>query len=129
MSIQTKLRTNEIIPNDNICYPIGTILAVKKQYEKLGLSRVFSKHKNKGLDINTLVMALVSYKLTDNFSISKASNWINRDEVLDSFCLKNFQSRPFYRPLDIIRKNNEAVIAHTQDCLFDNHDFEHPNVN
>ena len=113
MSIQTKLRTNEIIPNDNICYPIGTILAVKKQYEKLGLSRVFSKHKNKGLDINTLVMALVSYKLTDNFSISKASNWINRDEVLDAFGLEKFQERTLYRLLEIIGKNNEEVIADT----------------
>ena len=38
MTIQTKLRTNEIIPNSNMCFPIDTILAVKKQYEKLGFS-------------------------------------------------------------------------------------------
>ena len=35
-------------------------------------------------------MPLVSYKLTDNFSINKANDWINRDEVLDTFDPVNF---------------------------------------
>jgi len=26
-----RTKTDEIIPNENICFPIGTILAVKKQ--------------------------------------------------------------------------------------------------
>jgi len=129
MTIQTKLRTNEITPNNNICFPIGTIIAVKKQYDKLGLSRVFSKHKNKGRDTNTLLMALVSYKLTDNFIISKANDWINRDEVLDTFDLEKFQERTLYRLLEIIGKNKEEIIAYIQDCLFEKHDFEHTNIN
>ena len=33
-------------------------------------------------------MALVSYKLTENFSISRASEWINQEEVLDIFGLE-----------------------------------------
>jgi hypothetical protein len=32
--MQTKLRTYEITPNDNICFPIGTILAVENLYEE-----------------------------------------------------------------------------------------------
>ncbi len=40
MTIQTKLRINEITLNNNICFPVGNILAVKKQYEKLGLSKL-----------------------------------------------------------------------------------------
>ncbi|RZB33266.1 MAG: hypothetical protein SRB1_01203 [Desulfobacteraceae bacterium Eth-SRB1] len=33
-------------------------------------------------------MALVSYKLTENFSISRAIEWINQEEVLDIFGLE-----------------------------------------
>ena len=70
--MQQNLRTYEIIPNKNICFPIGTVLAVNQLYEILDLPSVFSKHKNNGIDINNLLKALVSYKLTDNFSISNA---------------------------------------------------------
>ena len=44
--MQTKLRTYEITPNDNICFPIGTILAVENLYEELNLSSILGKHKN-----------------------------------------------------------------------------------
>jgi hypothetical protein len=44
---QTKLRTYEITPNDNICFPIGTILAVKNKYEKLDFEGVFGKYKKR----------------------------------------------------------------------------------
>ncbi len=126
---QTKLRTDEIIPNDNICFPIGTILAVKKQYEKLGFSSIFGKHKKKGRDINSLIKALLSYKLTENFSISKASEWINRNEVLETFDLEKFEERTLFRALENIGKNREEIIANIQDCLFQTYDFEHTDIN
>ncbi len=126
---QTKLRTDEIIPNDNICFPIGTILAVKKQYEKLDFSGVFGKHKKKGLDINSLIQALLSYKLTENFSISKASEWINRNEVLETFALREFEERTLFRTLENIGKNREEIIANIQDSLFKTYDFEHTDIN
>jgi len=97
MRYQTKLRTDEIIPNENICFPIGTILAVKNKYNKLDLSGVFEKFKTKGRDINSLIQAHLSYKLTENFSISKASEWINRDEVLETFNLEKFEERTLFR--------------------------------
>lgn len=74
-------------------------------------------------------MALVSYKLTDNFSISKANDWINRDEVLDTFELEKFHERTLYRLLDTIGKNREEIIADIQDCIFEKYDFEHTNIN
>lgn len=43
--MQTKLRTIDLIPNDNICFPIGTILAVNKFYDVLDFSTIFGKHK------------------------------------------------------------------------------------
>ena len=126
---QTKLRTDEIIPNDNICFPIGTILAVKKQYEKLDFSGIFGKHKKKGRDINSLIKALLSYKLTENFSISKASEWINRNEVLETFDLGKFEERTLFRALENIGKNREEIIADIQDRLFQKYDFEHTDIN
>ena len=111
MSHQTKLRTHEIIPNENICFPIGTILAVKNKYEKLDFSGVFDKHKKKGRDINSLIQALLSYKLTENLSVSKASEWINRSQVLAIFNLETFEERTLFRTLEIIGNNREEIIA------------------
>ena len=72
MFVQTRLRTFGITPNDNICFPVGTIFAVQGQYEKLGFPAVFGKYKKKGRDLNSLIMTLVSYKLTENFIIGRA---------------------------------------------------------
>jgi transposase len=127
--MQAKLRTYDIIPNDNICFPIGTILAVNELYDVLDLSTVFGKHKKNGFDINDLLKALVSYKLTDNFSINKAHEWINRDEVLDIFNLEKFSERTLYRVLEILGNNRETIISDIQDRLFTRYDFEHTNVN
>ncbi len=55
MTYQTKLRTDEIIPNENICFPVRTILAVRNKYDKLDFSSVFEKYKKKGRDINLLI--------------------------------------------------------------------------
>ncbi|MFZ2498682.1 MAG: IS1634 family transposase, partial [Methanosarcina sp.] len=64
----TKQRAFPTIPNKNICVPIGSILSVQLFYEKLNFCDIFSKHKNKGLDLNSLLIGLLSYKLTENFS-------------------------------------------------------------
>ncbi len=127
--MQTKLRTFNIIPNGNICFPIGTILAVNQLYGILDLSTVFSKHKKNGIDINSLLKALVSYKLTDNFSISKTHEWINRDEVLDIFSLPEFSERTLYRVLETLGNNRETIISDIQDRLFARYDFEHTYIN
>ena len=127
--MQTKLRTFEIIPNENICFPIGTILAVNQLYDLLDLPTVFGKHKKSGISINDLLKALVSYKLTDNFSISKAHQWINRNEVLDIFNLPEFSERTLYRVLETLGNNRSTIISDIQDRLFARYDFEHTNIN
>jgi transposase len=129
VKMQQKLRTYEIIPNKNICFPIGTVLAVNQLYEILDLPSVFGKHKKNGIDISDLIKALVSYKLTDNFSISKAHEWINREEVLDTFTLPEFSERTLYRVLETLGNNRETIISDIQDRLFARYDFEHTNIN
>jgi len=126
---QTKLRTYEIKSNKNITFPIGTVVAVQQYYQKLDLNSVFGKHKKKGIDINGLMQSLVSYKLTENQSISKASDWINRKEVLDEFDLKPFEERTLFRALETVGANREQILFDIQDILFSKYDFPHTNTN
>ena len=126
---QTKLRTYDIKSNKNITFPIGTVVAVQKYYQKLDFDAVFGKHKKKGADINSLIQALVSYKLTENQSISKGSEWINRKEVLDEFNLDEFEERTLFRVLEIIGGNKEEIMLDIQDNLFAKYEFEHTNTN
>ena len=129
MTRQTQLRTRLIRPNENISFPIGTIHTVGEYYNKLGLSDVFGKHKKRGIDFNSLLKALLSYKLTENLSISKASEWINRDEVLKVFVLESFHERTLFRVLERIGENREEIMSDTQDNLFNRYEFEHTNIN
>lgn len=66
------------IPNKNICVPIGPIFAVQFFYEKISFYDIFNKRKSRSLDFNSLLIGLVSYKLTDIFSIKEASKWLTQ---------------------------------------------------
>ena len=125
----TKLRTEYVKPNNNISFPIGTVLTVQKYYRYLKLSRIFGKYKKRGRGINALIEALVSYKLTENQSITKAADWINREEVLNTFHLESFEQRTLYRILETIGNNREEIMADIQDVLFEVYDFEHTDIN
>jgi transposase len=129
VKMQTELRTNEIEANENISFPIGTIFLVRKLFEVLNFNGVFGKHKKNGIDINKLIRALVSYKLTDNFSIKRSHEWINRPEVLDEFNLSSFSERTLYRVLEILGANRDEIISDIQDVLFERYDFEHTDIN
>lgn len=125
---QTLLRTDVIKPNQNITFPIGTVLTVRKFSEKLNFSRLFGNFKKRGRDIVKLIEALISYKLTENFSITRASEWINRPEVLKRFGLKSFEQRTLFRCLETLGKNYEEIISNIQDVLFENYDFPKTDV-
>ncbi len=72
MNIKTKIRAFSIIPKKNIDIRIGSMLAVQYFYEKLSFHDIFSKHKSKGLDLNSLLIGcLVRYKINENFSIKE----------------------------------------------------------
>jgi transposase len=78
MNTKTKIRALFTILNKDICVPIGPILAVQFFYEKISFYDIFNKHKSRSLDFNSLLIGLVSYKLTDNFSIKEASKWLTQ---------------------------------------------------
>lgn len=105
------------------------MLAVQEYYEYLELEQVFGKHKKRGVDINALIQALLSYKLTENHSITKACDWINRKEVLDVFGLEKFSKRTLNRVLEILGANHEEIMADLQDALFESYEFGHTDIN
>ena len=74
---QTKLRTYEINSNKNITFPIGTAVSVQKYSEKLDFEKIFGKYKKKGRELNALIEALITYRLSENQSIRK----FGRNEV------------------------------------------------
>jgi len=124
-----KRRAFPTIPNKNICLAMGPIVVVNHYYEKLNFSEVFGKHKSKGLDINSLLVGLLSYKLTENFSIKEASKWMNLEEILDILGLKSFSERTLYRTLETIGQNKEEILCDILNHLFSEYDFEHTDVN
>jgi transposase len=124
-----KPRTYEIVPNQNISFPIGTIVTVEKLYQVLKCNEIFGKHKKNGIDVNKLLKALISYKMSENFSIKQAHEWINREEVLEIFDLEPFGERTLYRILETIGANKEEIISNIQDVMFERYDFEHTDIN
>lgn len=129
MNIKTKIRAFPTIPNKNKCVSIGSMLAVQYFYEKLNFSDVFSKHKSKGLDLNSLLIGLVSYKLTENFSIKEASKWLNQKEILEILNLKSFHEKVLYRTLEILGRNKETILAEILDNLFSVYGFGETDIN
>ena len=129
MNLKTKIRAFSTIPNKNICFPIGSILAVQFFYEKLNLYDIFSKHKSRGLDLNSLLIGLVSYKLTENFSIKEAGKWLNQEEILEILNLESFNERVLYRTLENIGCNKEEILSDILNSLFSVYDFEGTDIN
>jgi len=129
MRTKTKTRTNNIISNDNISFPIGTALAVKRYSSKLGFENIFSKFKQRGIPLKGLVEALISYKLSENVSLTRGSDWINRKDVLEEFGLKSFEQKTLYRVIETVGANYSEVILDLQDVLFSLYDFSHTDIN
>ena len=129
MKNRNKTRTNTIETNDNISFPVGTILAVKKYSRKIELDQIFSPFKKRGIPLTGLVNALIVYKLSENLSLTKGSDWINRSEVLDMFGLKAFEQRTLFRAVELMGANYQQIILDLQDSLFEQYNFDNTDVN
>jgi len=117
------------ISSKNISFSVGTAFAVKKYAEKLCFGHIFSKFKQRGVPLQGLVEALISYKLSENLSLTRGSDWINRIEVLEEFGLRSFEQKTLYRAIETIGENYQEVILDLQDVLFSQYDFFHTDVN
>ena len=64
--MQTKLGTYDIVPNNNISFPIGTILTVEQLCDLLDLPTVFGKHKEEIMyEIQDLLFENYDFKHTN----------------------------------------------------------------
>ena len=126
---QKQLRTDGIAPNDNISFPIGSVEVAKECYSKLELSKVFSPLKCQGWDINNLIKGQISYRLSDNHSVSRCGEWMNRPEVLEAFGLEKFDKRVLYRTLEVIGENRHEIMKGILEHLFATYHFEHTDIN
>jgi transposase len=61
--------------------------------------------------------------------VTKAAEWINRKEVLETFDIKPFEQRTLYRVLEVLGENKEEIMYGIQDRIFDLYEFPHTNVN
>lgn len=129
MTKQTTLRPIELESNDNISFPIGTAMAVKKYGKKLDFEHIFSKFKKRGIELHHLIEALITYRLTENESICRGSDWINRPHVLEEFNLKGFEERTLFRALETAGENHEMIILLLQKNIFSQYQFPHTDIN
>ena len=126
---QTKLRTTELKQNNNISFPIGTVIAVKKYGQKLDFELIFSRLKKRGVELHRLIEALITYRLTENESICRGSDWINRSHVLEEFNLTEFEERTLFRALEVAGDNYEEIILLVQKSIFSQYEFPHTDIN
>ncbi|KKG21816.1 hypothetical protein EO97_12460, partial [Methanosarcina sp. 2.H.T.1A.15] len=97
--------------------------------DRLNFGDIFGKHKSKGLDLNSLLIGLLSYKLTENFSIKEAGKWLNQEEILEILNLERFHERVLYRTLELLGRNREEILSDILDSLFSVYGFEDTNIN
>ncbi len=127
---QTTLQTTtNLRHNNNISFPVGTAIAVKQYSQKLDFNQIFSGYKKRGIDLVHLLEALISYRLTENQSTSRASEWINRPDVLNEFGLESFEERTLFRTLEIIGENYEQIIHLLQKKIFSLYNFPNTDIN
>ena len=129
MTKQTTLRPSGLESNNNISFPVGTAIAVKKYSQKLDFEQILSRYKKRGVDIVHLIEALIAYRLTENGSICRASEWINRPDVLKQFGLGAFEERTLFRALEVVGDNYEEIILLLQKSIFSQYEFPHTDIN
>lgn len=115
--------------NSNISFPIGTAIAVQEYSQKLDFEHVFYRFKKRGIELARLVEAMLTYRLTENQSICRASEWVNRPDVLEQFSLSAFEERTLFRALEVVGDNYEEIILLLQKSIFSQYEFPHTDLN
>ena len=123
MSSKSKTRANRLEPNVNKSFSIGIPIVVDSYYHNLGFEKVFGPLKSKGVDINSLVRLLVTYKLVENHSIAKAGEWANQPHILKRYGLERFNQQTLYRTLERLGAHDTEIMAKIQNALFESYDF------
>ena len=112
--MQTLLKTQENIkPNPNKTFPIGTIQTVKQVFEELHLPGILNDLKHRGHNLSGLITGLVSHKLTEDMSVKQCHQWMNNNPLLlKELRLDTFGKDALYRGLGKIGENRHYILHH-----------------
>jgi len=124
IKMQTALKTpHNIKPNKNKTFPIGTIQTVKTIFEELHLTPLLDSLKHCGHQLSGLVTGLVSYKMTEDFSVSRCHQWmITNPLLLEYLQLSDFGDDALYRCLGLLGENRHLILSHLLLTLKDQYD-------
>jgi transposase len=122
--MQTTLKTpDHITPNQNKTFPIGTIQTVKHIFNELQLPPLLDTLKHCGHPLSGLVTGLVSYKLTEDLSVSRCHQWMTTNPLLlEHLHLSVFGDDALYRCLEKIGENRQTILRHILQVLKEHHD-------
>jgi len=127
---QVAVRAGSLTANDNISVPVGTVRTVREYLNKLGLGPVFSGLKRKGVPLFPLVTALVSYRLTENFSVDGCGRWLDDPDVRDVVGLEyEVSHRMLYRAAEDIGRNMKDVLSAARSSVRRVYHLPHTDVN
>jgi hypothetical protein len=102
---------------------------VDSYFHNLGFEKVFGPLKSRGVDINSLVRLLVTYKLVENHSIARAGDWANQAFIHGRYGLPRIDQQTLYRTLERLGMHADEVMAGIQDAIFSTYDFPKTDVN
>ena len=111
---------HNIKPNKNKTFPMGTIQTVKTIFEELNLPPLLDSLKHCGHQLSGLATGLVSYKMTEDLSISRCHQWMtNNPWLLEYLQLIFFEDDALYRGLAILGENRHQILRHLLYTLTD----------
>jgi len=124
IKMQTTLKTPQHMkPNKNKTFPIGTLQTVTTIFEDLHLPPLLDGLKHCGHRLSGLVTGLVSYKMTENFSVSRCHQWLTGNPLLlDYLRLTAFEDDTLYRALVILGERKDQILSHLLHVLKEEHD-------
>jgi transposase len=100
-------------PNQNKTFPIGTLHTVTTVFEDLHLMPILDSLKHCGHTLSGLVTGLVSYKMTEDLSVSRCHQWMTSNPLLlDYLHLTSFEDDTLYRGLAILGENKHVILGH-----------------
>jgi len=122
--MQTTLKTpDHIKPNQNKTFPIGTIQTVQHIFNELQLPPLLDTLKHCGHPLSGLVTGLVSYKMTENLSVSRCHQWMTTNPLLlEHLHLLDFGDDALYRCLEKIGEQRQIILRHILQILKKDHD-------
>jgi len=127
---QVAARACVLTANDNISVPVGTVETVKEYLNKLGLGPVLAGIKRKGVPLLPLVTALVSYRLTENFSVDGCGRWLEDLAVRDIVGLEHEVShRMLYRAVEDVGNGMRGLLSSVRTSIMRRYDLPHTDVN